>query len=85
MVMLTSQNYLGFKPSIEGSQEEKVHQLGNCILEIHIWMQDNLLKLNDEKTEFLILETLHQVTLINDISIKVVDTHVNKLTSTLYL
>ena len=76
-----SQNYLGFKTPIEGSQAEMAHQLENCISDICIWMQDNLLKLNDEKMEFLILGTPHQINLINDMSIQVSNTTIQPIES----
>ena len=104
-----SQNYLGFKPSIEGSQDEKVHQLENCISEICIWMQDNLLKTkwwkngtsdtrdttstnpnqqhihNVSDTTIQPTESARNLGIHFDSKLKKWTTHVNKLTSTLYL
>ena len=47
-----------------------LHQLGGCISDIRSWMADNMLKLNDEKTEFIIFWTHQQLAKISDISIK---------------
>ena len=46
------QLYLAFRPKDE---YEARRQLGACIQEIKEWMQRNFLKLNDAKTEFLVI------------------------------
>ena len=48
------QIYLSFKPSIKGDEEQCTTILHNCINEIHVWMCTNLLKLNNDKTEFIL-------------------------------
>ena len=48
-----------------------MHGLENCINEIREWMCTNLLKLNDEKTEFIILGTQQQLQKISHISIQI--------------
>ena len=52
-----TQSYLFFKPNITRNQEECIRNLELCIAEIRNWMQTNLLKLNDDKTEFLLVST----------------------------
>ena len=65
------QNYLSFKPNVKGNQEECIKTLELCIAEIRQWMQTNLLKLNDEKTEFMLVGTKQQLNKITDINIKI--------------
>ena len=65
------QNYLSFKPNIKGNQEECIRNLELCIAEIRKWMQTNLLKLNDEKTEFLLVGTKQQLNKITNINVKI--------------
>ena len=52
-----TQVYLSFKPSILSSKHESIAKIKNCIEEIGIWMTQNLLKLNNDKTEFILLGT----------------------------
>ena len=55
------QIYLSFKPSRPDSSETCLTSLQNCITDIRLWMKTNLLKLNDSKTEFLIVGTRQQL------------------------
>ena len=64
-----TQLYHIFKPNRSGSKEECIHNLENCINETRDWMYINLLKLNDEKTEFIILRTQQQLQKISHINI----------------
>ena len=64
-----TQLYLSFKLNRNGSKEECIHSLENCINEIRDWMCINLLKLNDGKTEFIILGTQQQLQKISHINI----------------
>ena len=66
-----SQLYMSFKPSKPGSKEACLHQLEGCISDIRLWMANHMLKLNDEKTKFIIFGTCQQLAKISDISIKV--------------
>ena len=63
------QLYLTFKPNRNGSKEECIYSLENCMNEIRNWMCINLLKLNDWKTEFIILGTQQQLQEISHINI----------------
>ena len=65
------QNYLSFKPNVKGNQEECIKTLELCSAEIRKWMQTNLLKLNDDKTEFMLVGTKQQLNKITDINIKI--------------
>ena len=55
------QLYLAFKPSNAGAKEQYIQQLEGCIEEIHKWMSANMLKLNDDKTKFIMFGTKHQL------------------------
>ena len=47
------QLYLSFSPAIDGDKERCLRNLQDCIHDIRHWMKTNLLKLNDNKTEFI--------------------------------
>ena len=68
------QIYLSFKPGPTGAQSTQ----DDCILwierfieEIRNWMAMNMLKLNDDKTEFIIFGTHQQLKKINHITIRI--------------
>ena len=54
-----TQLYLSFKPSVSKSVESARTTLERCIADICIWMNQNMLKLNQDKTEFLIIQSRH--------------------------
>ena len=55
-----SQLYKSVSPNIEEDQLTAVMQLQNCISEINDWINRNRLKINEDKTEFLIAGTSRQ-------------------------
>ena len=73
------QIYLSFKPYIIGSHEQCIKRLEDCIAEICEWMTLNLLKLNDDKTEFILFGTRQQLSKLDTIpvSIAISDTMVH--------
>ena len=52
-----------------------------CICEIRQWMQDNFLKLNDEKTEFLLIGSRQQMSKVSVPHITIGDSDVTPATS----
>ena len=46
------QNYLGYKPTVPGIDGQWLDRLECCISDIRAWMKSNILKLNNDKTEF---------------------------------
>ena len=44
-----------------------------CVADVRVWMNYNFLKLNDDKTELLIITTREELSKISDISITVGD------------
>ena len=63
------QNYFSFesRPAIRST----IEILQECISDFCIWMHTNLLKLNDEKMEFLLICTRQQLAKVGDISMKI--------------
>ena len=56
-----TQNYHSFTLGKSGEEEKCKQEIELCISDIRTWMRTNLLKLNDEKTEFLIIGTKQQL------------------------
>ena len=56
-----TQLYLSFWPDVETQQKEQLQRFERCISDIKEWMIDNRLKLNDNKTELLIIGTHQQL------------------------
>ena len=52
-----SQIYLSLRPSIPFSKHDCIARIKKCIEEIGIWMTQNLLKLNSDRTEFILFGT----------------------------
>ena len=52
-----TQLYMAFKPSDVTSKCETISRIEACVADIRIWINDNFLKLNDDKTELLIITT----------------------------
>ena len=74
-----SQLYMSFKLSKPGSKEKCLQQLEGCISDIRLWMVNNMLKLNDEKTEFIFFGTCQQLTKISDINIIIGSTKIQPI------
>ena len=75
------QNYLGFKPTVPGDDRQCLDRLESCISDIRAWMKLNLLKLNNDKTEFLLLRTKHNVSLAGELKIKIGNDTITNSTS----
>ena len=68
------QIYLSFKPGptwVQSAQDDCVLWIERCIEEIRNWMAMNMLKLNDDKTEFIIFGTHQQLKKIDYITIRI--------------
>ena len=69
-----TQLYMAIKPSDVASKCDAISRIeASCVADIRIWINDNFLKLNDDKTELLIITTREELSKIWDISIKVGD------------
>ena len=65
------QPYMTCKPSDVTSKCDAISRIEVCVADIRIWINGNFLKLNDDKTELLIITTREELSKISDISIKV--------------
>ena len=63
------QNYFCFGP--RPATKSGIGILQECIPDICIWMHTNLLRLNDEKTGFLLIGTGQQLAKVGDISMEI--------------
>ena len=70
-----SQMYMGFDP--KQFSQSSFQSLEQCVAEIKTWMEQNYLKLNDSKTELLLLGSTHQHKICNEISITVGESNIN--------
>ena len=76
-----TQLYLGFQPDDKSSQDTAVAAMEACIKFVRYWMLQDKLKINDEKTEFLLIGTKHQLKKVtSDCSITIGDSTVQKNT-----
>ena len=77
-----NQLYLSFKPSPEGhSQTEAMNKLANCISAVRRWMLVHNLKINDSKTEFIIIGSNQQLNKLQQSSITVGNSTVESVSS----
>ena len=65
------QIYLSFNQSKGGDKENCIRRLEMCISEIREWMIVNKLKLNDDKTEFIVFGSRQQLSKIGEVSINI--------------
>lgn len=66
-----TQLYLSFKPDGSANEAEAWNAMELCIRAVRAWMLTDKLKLNDSKTEFLIIGTRQQLHKINNSSLLV--------------
>ncbi|KAL9978241.1 hypothetical protein ACROYT_G015736 [Oculina patagonica] len=66
-----TQLYLSFNPNSPTDQAEAVCTMERCISDLRKWMYQDKLKINDDKTEFLIIGSRQQLLKINDCTIRV--------------
>ena len=68
-----SQLYIMFKPNVTISRDDAIARIEACAADIRAWMSNNYLKLNEDKTELLILTTPQQCHSTSDIRIQIGD------------
>ena len=74
-----TQLYLSFDPKDNASISDSVTTVQECIKDIKVWMNNNMLKLNDDKTEVLLISSPYfQKFLQEDASILVDQTSVSR-------
>ena len=52
-----TQLYISFQPGVSVLKEAAISCLEACVKDINIWMTNNLLKINDDKTEPIVIIT----------------------------
>lgn len=60
-----TQLYLAFRPDDQATQDSAVAAMEACIRDIRRWMVENKLKLNDDKSEFMLIGTKVQLRKVN--------------------
>ena len=73
------QIYLSFKPGhtgVQSTQDDCIRRMAGCVEEIKNWMARNMLKLNEEKTEFIFFATHQQLKKIQNITIRIGNTNI---------
>ena len=71
-----TQLYLSFNPDNSLSEAEAVHAVEQCIRAIRAWMHADKLKLNENKTEVMLIGTRQQLSKVNLTTLTVGDTSV---------
>ena len=77
-----TQLYLAFKPDSAVNALDAVNAMEPCIRDLRTLMLHDKLKLNDDKTEFILIETRQQLAKIDGISLCVGDSNVSAVKST---
>ena len=74
IAVLTIHNcILAFSPNVPGNDEIALNAMCDCIQDLKDWMNRVRLKLNDDKTEFVLIGTKQQLEKVNFSSITVGD------------
>ena len=66
-----TQLYICVNPRKPGETDRAISILSNCISEIKNWMSNNMLLLNDDKTEFFVAANPRLMNILSDISIAI--------------
>ena len=69
-----TQVYLCFPPDQENSARQKLEL---CIAEVRSWMARNFLKLNDEKTDFMVVGSKYHLSKVTTSHITIGDSHIS--------
>ena len=72
-----TQLYLAFETSEPSSIDNNISRLEKCVEDIRVWMKWNLLKLNDDRTELLVITSRPSRSQSLDIPIKVGDQYIS--------
>ena len=72
-----TQLYLSFKNNSAESEAYHIGRIQTCIMEIRLWMSQNFLKLNENKTEFIVFGTTVQLSKLKLSTLAVGDSSVN--------
>ena len=70
------QSYFSFQPT-PNEIDAGISQLQDCIRDIQTWMRTNLLKLNDDKTEVMLIGTRQQLSKLPEMTVKIGNESIN--------
>ena len=76
-----TQLYVSFKPDCSASEAECFSAMENCIRAVRAWMIQDKMKLNDDKTEFLIIGTSQQLKKVRTDTLSVGDAAISPVLS----
>ena len=76
-----TQLYLAFQPGCASSTDDAIAAMERCVNEIRAWMLCDKLKINDGKTEFVIIGTRQQLSKVHVDSLAVGDAQVSPVRS----
>ena len=65
------QLYITFDPKKTSSQDAALKTLSACVADIRAWMSLNKLKLNEDKTEFLVIGSVHNLRRLENVILNV--------------
>ena len=66
-----TQLYISFRPALAAEQSVAINAMQDCITDIRKWMLEVKLKLNDDKTEFIIIGTRQQLAKVSVDSLQI--------------
>ena len=66
-----TQLYISFRPALAAEQSVAINAMQDCITDIRNWMLEVKLKLNDDKTEFIIIGTRQQLAKVSVDSLQI--------------
>ena len=72
-----TQLYVTYDPCEPGAAQWAINELTQCIKDVKTWMLSNLLKMNDEKTEYICLQSKHHQQKFGTIPLQLNDISVN--------
>ena len=73
-----TQIYVSFKPKA-AEVEVTFECLKNCIVELKAWMSKNFLRLNDDKTEFIVFGSPQQMKKCEDLQLNIGECHIHQV------
>ena len=76
-----TQLYLSFSPTNLANQQEAINAMESCIRDIKSWMCSDKLKLNDDKTEFIIIGTRQQLSKVKINNIVIGESEIKPVSS----
>ena len=76
-----TQLYVSFENNAPEKRSTAVTRLNTCIGDIHKWLANNMLKLNDDKTELILFTSKHALKSHPSVAVTVGEQHVRPATS----